>query len=118
MTDQEHRFLQNETAGLAKAGLDDDSLAALMTGGMTLNKAREKLRLPPLDNGAADQLFLLEPYCLRQEIRPAVFHKACAAILNGKTEALRSFRNHIIRNYEPRQLEAIMDLFTDTAEAG
>ena len=69
-------FCQQEVLRLYDAGLDDDDFVMLTTSRMTINEARAKLQLDPLEDEAAGRLFFLEPTGIIPGLKPSTLRKA------------------------------------------
>ena len=69
-------FIQQQVLELHEAGLDDESFVQLTTSRMTINEARGKLQLAPLEDKAAERLFFLEPTGIIPGLKLSAIRKA------------------------------------------
>lgn len=99
---------------LRKAGLSDEDMADLMTAQLTVNKAREKLHLPPLDDPLADRLFCVDPYGIYHALGPACVDKVRDRFVHSESDLVRKFWQNAlpVRNESIEQLliEGSIDL--------
>lgn len=101
------QFVSLAPLALARDGLPDADLVGLMTGEMTINTARKKLRLAPLAREAADKLFVVYPDGIRPGLSRSVLREVSKRIANGETKALCRCRDMLAKT-SPEMFSTLM----------
>ena len=99
-----------ETYKLIDCGAPSDVILDLITARISLNEAREKLQLPPLESDDAKRLFAVDPNSVRYALTDAGFREACDRWVNDKAHRLGSLPDYLREVFPDRFQNLIREL--------